>query len=1078
MKVKLLVFLFLFLLVKSAYANYVDTAWVRTYDGQSSNYDEANAIAIDDSGNVYVTGYSYGSGTNSDYATIKYLPNGDTAWVRRYNGPANFGDEANAIAVDGDGNVYVTGTSVGSATGFDFATIKYNSSGDTVWVRRYTEPIAGYDGATALAVDGSGNVYVTGYSYSASTEGYDYLTIKYQPNGDTAWIRRYNGSVGGDDLASALALDGSGNVYVTGRSEGGGVANEDYVTIKYNPTGDILWLERYDDNSSADRASVMASDASGNIYVTGLSHQDYWSEDIVTIKYYSSGDTAWVRRYAAAIDTGDYPRAIVVDGSGNVYVAGRSYDMATHYDYLIIKYLPNGDTAWVRKYDGPESQDDMVYDMALDASGNVYVTGASWGEPQNWLYATVKYDSTGKQVWAAQYDGRQNGDDIPHAVAVDQSNHVVVTGTSDWGEGAGGYNYATIKYLQYDSIPFAPADNYATGDQPYSVFCADLDGDGDLDLVVVNSLSNTASVLMNNGDGTFPAKVDYGVGDEPFSVFCADLDGDGDLDLTVANRSSGNISILRNNGNGIFQPKVDYGAGVGSNSIFCADLDGDGDMDLAVSNAGSNNISILKNNGDGTFQNKTDYGVGDTPGSIFCADLDGDGDLDLAVTNRNSNSVSILKNNGDGTFQPKSDYGTGEVPVTAFCADLDGDFDLDLAVANRYSENVSILRNNGNGTFQPKVDYGAGDSSRFVFCADLDGDGDLDLAVTSEGSDRISILQNNGNGTFQAKVDYVIGGGTSSVFCADLDGDGDRDIATTDSYSNGVSILKNLSEVPANQPPQPFSLISPANGDTIFGSATFRWHIPYDPNFGDQIKYDLYISTSAGFEPLFTIINDGLPLSKFNVVLDSGFYYWKVKAHDNWGGERWSSQTWSFESKYLDDTLRIIAFSPVDLIVKDPIGDSISLWYNTIPAATYDTTQDYNHDGDKDDIVTIPDRLVGVYQIEVVTEPGGSGNYELGIRIDGGAPSMLTMPGGNPCPGPGEVDTFTYNAPWYKSGDANGDWMVDVGDVVYLINYLYKSGSVPDPLVSGDATCNGYVDVGDVVFLINYLFKGGPAPSC
>jgi hypothetical protein len=182
--------------------------------------------------------------------------------------------------------------------------------------------------------------------------------------------------------------------------------------------------------------------------------------------------------------------------------------------------------------------------------------------------------------------------------------------------------------------------------------------------------------------------------------------------------------------------------------------------------------------------------------------------------------------------------------------------------------------------------------------------------------------------------------------------------------------------------------------------------------------------------------------------------------------------------QYITDTLTIIAFSPVDLIVTDPEGDSIGLGFNTIPSAFYDTTRDYDLDGDKDDIVTIPNRLVGDYLIDVVAEPGGSGTYDLGIRIDGGAPAMLTMPGGAPCPGPGEIDTFNYSAPWYKTGDVNGDWNVDVGDVVYLINYLYKGGVSPDPLGSGDATCDSFIDVGDVVYLINYLFKGGPAPSC
>ncbi len=1068
MKFRLFVFLVFLILTTPVFAEYVDTAWVRTYDGPASSYDDAAAIAVDNSGYVYVTGYCIGSETTYDYATIKYFPNGDTAWVRTYNGTGNLYDFARAIAVDGAGYVYVTGVSVGSVMNDDYVTIKYNPSGDTSWVRRYNE-LTDNDEATALAVDVSGNVYVTGYSYSALSGSYDYLTIKYQSNGDTAWIRRYNGPGGENDEASALALDGSGNVYVTGRSYGG-VTAEDYATIKYNSVGDTVWVRRYDSNNSQDRASVMATDASGNTYVTGLCHRGDMSEDITTIKYLSNGDTAWIRRYTAAIDTGDYPRAIIVNGAGDVYVAGKYFDMVTNDDYLVIKYLANGDTAWVRKYNAPTNGYDRVSDMSMDDSGNIYLTGESEGDEANGDYATVKYDPTGRQVWAARFNGLSNSWDYPRAIAVDDSNHVFVTGTSFYSES---YDYVTIKYFKYDSIPFAPVVTYLAGDQPHSVFSADLDGDGDLDLAVANYLSNNVSILKNNGDGTYQSAVNYGTGDSPTSVFCADLDGDGDLDLAVANSGSDNVSILKNNGDGTYQSAVNYVVGMYPYSVFCADLNGDNDLDLAVANI-SGSVSILKNNGDGTYQSAVSFGAGDGPYSVFCADLDGDGDLDLAVANFNSDNVSILKNNGDGTFQSAVKYEAGSYPYSVFCADLDGDGDLDVAVANDGTNNVSILKNNGDGTFQSAVNYGAGDAPVSVFCADLDGDTDLDLAVANVNNSNVSIFKNNGDGTFQSAVNYVTGGNPYSVFCADLDGDSDLDLAVTKVSWNIVYILKNLTQNSANQPPWAFSLISPADGDTIFGSSMFRWQTPYDPNFGDQIRYDLYISTSSGFEPPYTLINYDLSLSKFTAVLDSGYYYWKVSAHDNWGAERWSTQTRSFTVAYLTDTLRVIAFSPVDLIVTDPIGDSISLWFNTIPSAFYDTTRDYNLDGDKDDIVTIPNRLVGDYQIRVVAEPGGSGFYDLGIRIDGGAPAMLVM--GQSCPGPGETDTFHYNAPPYKSGDANGDWIVDVGDIVYLINYLYKGSVPPEPLLAADATCDGFVEVGDVVYLINYLFKSGPEP--
>jgi hypothetical protein len=205
--------------------------WVRRYNGPGNSGDGAYAIAVDRSGNVYVTGYSVGLGTYRDYATIKYSSTGKQLWVKRYNGPGNGDDYAYAIAVDRSGNVYVTGYSTGSGTGYDYATIKYSSSGKELWVKRYNGPGNNGDYAFAMAVDSSGNVYVTGYSVGSGTYR-DYATIKYSSTGKQLWVKRYNGPGNGDDYAFAVAVDSSNNVYVTGYSTGSGTGY-DYATIKY-----------------------------------------------------------------------------------------------------------------------------------------------------------------------------------------------------------------------------------------------------------------------------------------------------------------------------------------------------------------------------------------------------------------------------------------------------------------------------------------------------------------------------------------------------------------------------------------------------------------------------------------------------------------------------------------------------------------------------------------------------------------------------------------------------------------------------------------------------------------------------
>jgi len=281
---KLIFLAILFLVSANAIAQSVDTAWVRRYNGPGNGADWASAIAVDASGSVYVTGKSIGSGTSEDYAAIKYYSNGDIAWVRRYNGPGNSSDNANALAIDGSGNVYVTGKSIGSGTSEDYATIKYSPNGDTAWVRRYNGPGNSSDNANALAIDGSGNVYVTGQSFSNSSN-YDYATIKYYSNGDTAWVRSYNGPGNGSDGALAITVDGSGSVYVTGQNTGSGT-NLDYATIKYYSNGDIAWVRRYNGpGNGADFADDIAVDGLGNVYVTGTSLGSGTGYDYASIKY-------------------------------------------------------------------------------------------------------------------------------------------------------------------------------------------------------------------------------------------------------------------------------------------------------------------------------------------------------------------------------------------------------------------------------------------------------------------------------------------------------------------------------------------------------------------------------------------------------------------------------------------------------------------------------------------------------------------------------------------------------------------------------------------------------------------------
>jgi uncharacterized delta-60 repeat protein len=421
--------------------------WVARYNGPENSFDFANALAVDGAGNVYVTGYSYSSATSEDYATIKYNPAGVEQWVARYDGPGNSGDEANALAVDNAGNVYVTGGSEGSGTSDDYATIKYNAAGVVQWVARYNGPGNSYDEANALAVDGAGNVYVTGSSEGSGTSE-DYATIKYNAAGVQQWVARYNGPGNGFDSGTALVVDGAGNVYVTGESDGSGTSS-DYVTIKYNAAGVQQWVARYDGpGNSFDEATALTVDGAGNVYVTGSSEGSGTSEDYATIKYNAAGVQQWVARYNGPGNSYDEATALAVDGAGNVYVTGESDGSGTSYDYATIKYNAAGVQQWVARYNGPGNSYDYATALAIDGAGNVYVTGESDGSGTFTDYATIKYNTAGVQQWVARYDDPGNSDDRASALAIDGTGNVYVTGGTAEVESFGIFNsdYATIKY--------------------------------------------------------------------------------------------------------------------------------------------------------------------------------------------------------------------------------------------------------------------------------------------------------------------------------------------------------------------------------------------------------------------------------------------------------------------------------------------------------------------------------------------------------------------------------------------------------------------------------------------------------
>ena len=317
----------------------------------------------------------------------------------------------------------------------------------------------------------------------------------------------------------------------------------------------------------------------------------------------------------------------------------------------------------------------------------------------------------------------------------------------------------------------------------------DLDGDGDLDMAVANRISDDASVLLNNGDGTFSAAASYAAGNSPRSVSLGDLDGDGDLDMAVANVFSDDVSVLLNHGDGTFAPETPTTRGGAAERI--AGRSGRGRR----SGHGRRQRQQRRHEraaqpGDGTFAPEIRYAAGDSPRSVSLGDLDGDGDLEMVVANLNSDDASVLLNLGDGSFAPRPPTPRATSRQACRWAIWTGTASWTWPLRTGTATTRACCLGRRRDEFVPETRYGAGDGPRSVSLGDLDGDGVLDMAVANNQRRRERAARERRR-DFRARARYDAGSGPWSVSLGDLDGDGDLDMAVANANSDDTSVLLN-----------------------------------------------------------------------------------------------------------------------------------------------------------------------------------------------------------------------------------------------------------------------------------------------
>jgi len=343
--------------------------------------------------------------------------------------------------LDANNRLIVVGNSVMGSQKENFLITKYDKDGNTLWQTNFDK--AGFeDFATAVATYGN-ETFVTGVANEVGNGDFNYLTMKLDANGNIIWVRTYNGTGNATDAPTAIKLDASGNVYVTGGSTGSGTLM-DFCTIKYDKNGNELWVSRYDYNGNYDGAIGLDVDPNGTSIVTGASGTSFQNWDFLTMKLDANGNIVATERTATAGNGFDKPVDIKRDDQGNIYIAGSTQTNGNDINIKLIKISSNFQLQWQKTFDGAGLKDEAS-EIDIDANGNVYLAGYTEKANGGKDLLIKKYGPSGVEIW----ERRKQAADImrtakANGLEIDVNGNIYVTGETEDGDGE--KRYVTEKY--------------------------------------------------------------------------------------------------------------------------------------------------------------------------------------------------------------------------------------------------------------------------------------------------------------------------------------------------------------------------------------------------------------------------------------------------------------------------------------------------------------------------------------------------------------------------------------------------------------------------------------------------------
>ncbi len=394
--------------------------WARRFGGPGQSRDGATEVAFAPDGGVVAAGFMDNTNSGRDIAVSSYSASGELRWLRTY-GYEDCGDEeASALALDDVGNVHVTGSSYTEATGYDYVSLKYDRDGTRLWASRYDGPAHGDDKPVALAVDPAGNVTVTGSSFGIGTD-LDYATVRYSATGQELWVRRYNGGADTADMAVGVVVDSSGAAFVAGYSAHG--LHDTATTIMYDHGGTVIWTRKTLGVHPTYRGfwvSGIAWSPDGNLCLAGSGAYSYLAAELSR-----AGDSLWINTCPCG-PYGALATAMAVDEEGRIYVTGYGETDTTSYDWVTACFAADGRLLWNARLDGPAHDGDRARCAVAVPGVGVSVTGSISNSFSLEFASTVLYDTLGRKVWIDSFAESDWGVNTGYSVAGGPSSRIAV----------------------------------------------------------------------------------------------------------------------------------------------------------------------------------------------------------------------------------------------------------------------------------------------------------------------------------------------------------------------------------------------------------------------------------------------------------------------------------------------------------------------------------------------------------------------------------------------------------------------------------------------------------------------------